>query len=71
MRSVCLLQVIVKDPGTGLVHMPGAQDWCVLRLAAVAGGVEKVEIDTAHFRGNYPESGSRPGDRYNAGAEHC
>lgn len=47
---------IVKDAQTGLVHMPGAQDWSVLRLAAVAGGINSVEIDTAHFRGNYPES---------------
>lgn len=48
--------VIVKDPSTGLVHMPGAQDWSVLRLAAVAGNISTVEIDTANFRGNYPES---------------
>ena len=47
---------IVKDPETGLVHMPGAFDWSVLRLAAVAGKISSVEIDTAHFRGNYPES---------------
>ena len=48
--------VIVSDAATGLVDMPGAQDWCVLRLAAVAGAIRGVEIDTAHFRGNYPES---------------
>jgi len=48
--------VIVKDEASGLVHMPGAQDWCVLRLAAVAGAVQSLEIDTANFRGNYPES---------------
>ena len=47
---------IVKDPVTGLVDMPGASDWSVLRLAAVAGSIETIEIDTAHFRGNYPES---------------
>ena len=30
-------------------------DWAVVKLGA-AGRVEKVEIDTAHFKGNYPES---------------
>jgi allantoicase len=33
---------------------PG-HDWVLLRLAA-PGTVERVEVDTSHFRGNYPES---------------
>ena len=32
---------------------PG-HDWCVIRLGCRA-SVEAVEIDTAHFRGNYPD----------------
>ena len=32
---------------------PG-NDWAILRLAC-AGEVEKVEVDTAHFKGNYPD----------------
>ncbi|TCM63819.1 allantoicase [Acinetobacter calcoaceticus] len=28
-------------------------DWCVLGLGQ-AGNIEKIEIDTAHFKGNYP-----------------
>jgi allantoicase len=32
---------------------PG-HDWCVIALAAV-GQVARVEIDTAHFKGNYPD----------------
>jgi len=31
---------------------PG-NDWCVIALA-LAGSVERVEVDTAHFRGNFP-----------------
>jgi allantoicase len=38
---------------------PG-HDWAILRLGA-AGRIEKVEIDTAHFKGNYPESASLEG----------
>lgn len=30
-------------------------DWLVLRLAAT-GNVSKIEVDTNHFKGNYPES---------------
>jgi allantoicase len=30
-------------------------DWCVIKLGA-AGTIRRVEIDTSHFKGNYPES---------------
>jgi allantoicase len=40
---------------------PG-HDWAVVQLGA-AGRIEKVEIDTAHFKGNYPESASLEGCR--------
>jgi len=40
---------------------PG-HDWVVVQLGA-AGRVERVEIDTAHFKGNYPESASIEGCR--------
>lgn len=32
-------------------------DWCILQLAQVAqDGVDRILLDTKHFRGNYPES---------------
>ncbi|WP_374513447.1 allantoicase [Niveibacterium sp.] len=33
---------------------PG-NDWCVIALAA-PGIIERVEVDTAHFKGNYPDA---------------
>jgi allantoicase len=33
---------------------PG-HDWCIVRLGA-AGNVSRVEVDTSHFKGNFPES---------------
>jgi allantoicase len=33
---------------------PG-NDWCIVALAA-HGVIERVEVDTAHFKGNYPDS---------------
>jgi allantoicase len=33
---------------------PGS-DWCVIQLGAT-GTISRVEVDTAHFKGNYPES---------------
>lgn len=39
----------------GQLCIPG-RDWCIIALAAPASSVESVEIDTAHFKGNYPES---------------
>jgi allantoicase len=30
-------------------------DWCIVRLGA-AGKVSRIEVDTSHFKGNFPES---------------
>jgi allantoicase len=38
---------------------PG-HDWLILRFAG-PGSIERVEIDTRHFKGNYPESASLEG----------
>lgn len=38
---------------------PG-HDWCIVRLGA-EGTITRVEIDTSHFKGNYPESCSLEG----------
>jgi allantoicase len=38
---------------------PG-HDWCIVKLGA-AGTIKRVEIDTSHFKGNYPESCSLEG----------
>jgi allantoicase len=34
---------------------PGNKDWVIVRLAH-KGSIEKILIDTAHFKGNYPDS---------------
>lgn len=34
---------------------PGNRDWVIVRLAQ-KGTIEKILIDTAHFKGNYPDS---------------
>jgi allantoicase len=46
---------------------PG-HDWCVIRLGA-AGVVCRVEVDTSHFKGNYPESCSLEAARAPEGAD--
>jgi allantoicase len=43
------------DAWTGLMA-----DWAILRLGA-AGTVHRIEIDTNHFKGNYPDSASIDG----------
>jgi len=48
--------VISRDAETGMVDMAHAFDWSVLRLCAEASEIERLVIDTNHFRGNYPES---------------
>ena len=34
---------------------PGNRDWVIVRLAH-RGIIEKILIDTCHFKGNYPDS---------------
>ncbi|KAK7005736.1 putative allantoicase [Favolaschia claudopus] len=48
-----------KDMGDGWEtkrsRHKGHEDWAIIRLGA-PGALEQVEIDTAHFKGNFPES---------------
>lgn len=44
-----------------------APDWLLLRLAA-EGTIEKIEVDTNHFKGNFPESCALEGTIAKAGA---
>jgi len=54
--------LILPGPSTGMHdgwetrrrRGPG-HDWCVVRLGA-AGTVQRVEVDTSYFKGNFPES---------------
>lgn len=42
-------------------------DWCIIKLGA-AGTIKRVEVDTSHFKGNYPEMCSiEAGSGTNAG----
>ncbi len=34
---------------------PGNRDWVILKLAT-AGNIERIIVDTCHFKGNYPDS---------------
>jgi allantoicase len=43
-------------------------DWCVLHLGA-EGVIRRVELDTAHFKGNYPDSCSMEVSRHTAAGE--
>ena len=54
--------LILPGPSTGMHdgwetrrrRGPG-HDWCIVRLGA-AGKITRVDVDTAHFKGNFPES---------------
>ena len=34
---------------------PGNRDWVILKLAT-AGTIQRIVVDTCHFKGNYPDS---------------
>lgn len=46
---------------------PG-NDWCIIALAA-PGIIERVEVDTAHFKGNFPDACSLQAARMHGGTE--
>ena len=47
--------IITTNQDTGLVDTE-LGDWCIIQLGTITGSVERLEIDTMHFKGNYPES---------------
>ncbi|CAH1784999.1 unnamed protein product [Owenia fusiformis] len=45
---------ILEADNRGILQVPGCE-WAVFRLGH-PGTIEKIEVDTTHFRGNYPDS---------------
>ena len=43
------------DVNTGVLDFANGKEWCVLKLG-VPGVVKKIEVDTNHFKGNFPDS---------------
>ena len=43
------------DSKTGVLDFADGKEWCVLKLG-VPGVVKKIEVDTNHFKGNFPDS---------------
>lgn len=58
--------ILEADPATGLLKVPG-KDWVVLKLGH-PGVIHDIEVDTNHFKGNFPESCVVYGTQYD-GAE--
>lgn len=54
-RHLSRPMIIKTNLETGLVDTD-LGDWCILQLGTITSQVEKLEIDTCHFKGNYPES---------------
>lgn len=46
--------ILEANAETGLLEVPG-KDWCILKLGHL-GVIHNVEVDTNHFKGNFPES---------------
>ncbi|KAG7391873.1 hypothetical protein PHYPSEUDO_003079 [Phytophthora pseudosyringae] len=59
--------ILQEDPETGLLDVPG-KDWVVLKLGH-SGMIQQVEVDTNHFKGNFPESCVVYGTRFDGGDE--
>ncbi|KAI9919418.1 hypothetical protein PsorP6_017640 [Peronosclerospora sorghi] len=61
-RKVTRPAILTSNPSTGLLEVPG-KDWVVLKLGHL-GVIHQVEVDTNHFKGNFPESCIIYGTRY-------
>ena len=48
-------RIIEVNPDTGITTST-LSDWCVLQLGCPTLKIERLELDTNHFRGNFPES---------------
>ena len=82
-RPVCWSDAHYGKPSNILAPMPGidmgdgwetarrrgpGHDWCVIKLAAV-GNIQEILVDTAHFKGNYPDTCSLQGTQLNQDLE--
>jgi len=47
--------VLIVEANTGVLDFANGKEWCVLKLG-VPGVVKKIEVDTNHFKGNFPDS---------------
>ena len=54
--------ILMANLKTGLLEVPG-KDWVVLKLGHV-GIIRLVEVDTNHFKGNFPDSCMMYGTQY-------
>uniref|UniRef100_A0AAV1UCU2 Allantoicase domain-containing protein n=1 Tax=Peronospora matthiolae TaxID=2874970 RepID=A0AAV1UCU2_9STRA len=61
-RKVTRPAILKADLTTGMLEVPG-KDWVVLKLGHL-GIIQQVEVDTNHFKGNFPESCMVYGTRY-------
>ncbi|CAI5708885.1 unnamed protein product [Hyaloperonospora brassicae] len=61
-RKVTRPAILKVDASSGLLEVPG-KDWAVLKLGHL-GVIQQVEVDTNHFKGNFPESCVVYGTRY-------
>ena len=48
-------RIIEIDPKTGITAST-LSDWCVIQLGCPTLNIQRLELDTNHFRGNFPES---------------
>ncbi|CAI5703044.1 unnamed protein product [Peronospora effusa] len=61
-RKVTRPAILKADLNSGLLNVPD-KDWVVLKLGHL-GIIRQVEVDTNHFKGNFPESCMMYGTRY-------
>ncbi|KAI9907290.1 hypothetical protein PsorP6_004284 [Peronosclerospora sorghi] len=61
-RKVTRPAILTSNPSTDLLEVPG-KDWVVLKLRHL-GVIHQVEVDTNHFKGNFPEICMIYGTRY-------
>ena len=54
-RNSLLFFLFKVDSKTGVLDFADGKEWCVLKLG-VPGVVKKIEVDTNHFKGNFPDS---------------
>jgi allantoicase len=47
--------LMIRNNSNGLVDWT-LSDWCILKLGKTVGAIDRIILDTKHFKGNYPES---------------
>ena len=55
LNCLFIINIFQIDKKSGVIDFHGGREWCILKLG-IPGKATQIQVDTNHFKGNFPES---------------